>query len=79
MKIDDQSFVSQRASEDVLRHVTTLCGECYHELHEGEVIYYDLQRYRYLCESCAVRLSEQRMKSYAHSLFAYGEEEAGLF
>jgi len=59
MAIDDQCFVAQTADAKILLHVTNVCGECYRDLHEGEPIYYDLQEYRYLCETCAEDLSER--------------------
>jgi hypothetical protein len=62
MSIDHQCFVVQTADTNILLHVTNVCGECYRDLHEKEMIYYDLQEYRYLCEACATDLRGQRSK-----------------
>ncbi len=72
--IDDQCFVSEKATEKILLHVTNVCGLCYKDLHEGDAIYYDLQEYRYLCESCAEELSE-KMNEACEII----EEGEGLF
>jgi cold shock CspA family protein len=72
--INDQCFVAERATANILLHVTNVCGMCYHDLHEGEAVYYDMQEYRYLCENCAAILSEQMNEACEIE-----EEQAGLF
>jgi len=72
--INEQCFVAQTATQNILLHVTNVCGMCYADLHEGEAVYYDMQAYRYLCESCAARLSEQMNEACEIE-----EEQAGLF
>jgi hypothetical protein len=57
--IDDQCFVSEKATMNILLRVTNVCGLCFEDIHEGDAIYYDLQEYRYLCEKCAEELSRK--------------------
>lgn len=52
-------FVSQEATEKILLRVTNVCAICYSDLQEGEIIHYDLQNYRYLCEKCKEELAER--------------------
>jgi len=74
MMINDQCFVAQEASSKILLHVTNVCAVCFRDLHEGERVYYDMQEYRYLCESCAQELSEKM-----NEVCEIEEEQAGLF
>ena len=52
-------FVTQVATEEILLRVTNVCGECYDDIKEGDIIHYDMQNYRYLCQSCQEKLCEQ--------------------
>jgi hypothetical protein len=52
-------FIDQIASQDILLRVTNLCGVCYDDLKLGEMIYYDMQEYRYLCQKCYEELSDK--------------------
>jgi hypothetical protein len=52
-------FISQVATADLLMRVTNMCAECYSDLKEGDTIHYDMQSYRYLCESCQEKLCEK--------------------
>ena len=45
-------FLTQEATNEILLRVTNVCGECYSDLKEKDIIYYDMQTYRYLCSSC---------------------------
>jgi hypothetical protein len=47
-----QYFVEQVATADILRQVTRVCAECYSDIEIDDKIYYDMQKYRYLCSSC---------------------------
>lgn len=49
-------FVTQLATEVILLRVTNVCGECYDDLKLGDTIHYDMQNYRYLCQSCQEKL-----------------------
>ena len=56
-------FVSQVATVDLLMRVTNMCAECYSDLKEGDIIHYDMQSYRYLCENCQESLCEKLNES----------------
>ncbi len=49
-------FVTQEATEEILLRVTNVCGECYDDLNTGDIIHYDMQNYRYLCNCCQEQL-----------------------
>jgi len=49
--LNDHCFVRQSATPKILEYVSRFCAECYHEFSEGETLYYDMQNYRYLCQS----------------------------
>jgi hypothetical protein len=66
-------FVDEVATREILLRVTNVCGECYCDLQEGDPIYYDLQKYRYLCEACYEKLNE-KMNEQCEVM-----EEGGLF
>ena len=59
LTINDQCFVAETATKKILLTVTSVCGKCYRDLHEGDPVYYDMQAYRYLCSECAAEISEQ--------------------
>ena len=52
-------FVTQIATKEILLRVTNVCGECYDDINIGDTIYYDMQNYRYLCQSCQEELCER--------------------
>jgi len=52
-------FVTQEATDDILLRVTNVCGECYDDINAGDIIHYDMQNYRYLCECCQEKLCSQ--------------------
>lgn len=68
-------FVTQVATEEILLRVTNVCGECYDDIKEGDIIHYDMQNYRYLCQSCQEKLCEQ-MNDECEII---DEENGGLF
>lgn len=68
-------FVTQEATEEILLRVTNVCAQCYSDLHKGDMIYYDLQTYRYLCERCQEELCE-KMNDQCEIII---EEAGGLF
>ncbi|MEY3001802.1 MAG: hypothetical protein RLZZ428_177 [Pseudomonadota bacterium] len=49
-------FVAQEATEEILLRVTNVCAECYDDLLPGNMIFYDMQNYRYLCQTCQENL-----------------------
>ncbi len=67
-------FLTQVATEDILKRVTNMCGECYSDIVEGDTIHYDMQNYRYLCHTCQEQLCE-KMNDACEVV----EEEGGLF
>ena len=67
-------FVTQDATHEILLRVTNVCAECYDDISEGDTIHYDMQNYRYLCESCKERLCEM-MNENCEII----EESASLF
>ena len=52
-------FLTQIATKEILLRVTNMCGECYSDIVEGDIIHYDMQTYRYLCQSCQEKLCEK--------------------
>ncbi len=52
----NECFVTQEATEEILLRVTNVCAECYDDLEAGSMIHYDMQNYRYLCDSCQKEL-----------------------
>ena len=67
-------FVTQIATEEILSRVTHVCAECYSDLCVGDNIHYDMQGYRYLCNSCQEILCE-----HMNDECEIVEESAGLF
>jgi hypothetical protein len=68
-------FVTQEATEEILLRVTNVCAECYDDINPGDIIHYDMQNYRYLCECCQEKLCA-RMNENCESV---EEEGTGLF
>ena len=52
-------FVAQVVTQVILSRVTHVCGECYKELQVGDVVHYDMQHYRYLCDECQKQCIKQ--------------------
>ena len=68
-------FVTQEATEEILSRVTKVCAECYSDIQVGDLIHYDMQNYRYLCERCQEELCE-KMNDQCEIIV---EESEGLF
>jgi len=68
-------FVTQEATEEILLRVTNVCGECYDDIEAGDIIHYDMQNYRYLCNSC----QEQLCATMNEQCEIIEDESAGLF
>jgi len=49
----------QEATEDILLKVTNVCAVCYCDIHVGDTIHYDTQRYHYVCQRCQEELCAQ--------------------
>jgi hypothetical protein len=68
-------FITQEATEEILLRVTNVCAECYCDINTGDTIHYDMQSYRYLCESCQEKLCAQMNENCE----IVEEEGSGLF
>ncbi len=68
-------FVTQKATENILLNVTTVCAECYCDLNTGDTIHYDMQNYRYLCQKC----QEELCTHMNNNCEVIDEESQGLF
>jgi len=51
-------FVRQEATPEIIKNVANFCASCYDEIQEESIIFYDMQKFCYLCESCQSRLEE---------------------
>ncbi len=45
-------FIKQVATSNILLKVTNVCSLCYDDIIEGDFIYYDTQKYHYICQRC---------------------------
>ena len=72
--MNNTCFLAQEATEEILLRVTNVCGECYNDIVTGDIIHYDMQNYRYLCNTCQEELCE-RMNEYCEIV----DEDAVLF
>ena len=73
--MSNRYFLTQEATTEILLRVTNVCGECYHDLKEGDTIHYDMQTYRYLCNRCQEEFCEVHSKECEE----YEEAGEGLF
>jgi hypothetical protein len=69
-----QYFVEQIATTKILKQVTTVCAECYSGVMIDDKIYYDMERYRYICKDCYKGIIKS-IESKREII----EESAGLF
>lgn len=53
----DKCFIEQNATMSILLNVTNVCSECYSDLKEGNIIFYDLKGCRYICDLCHDRIA----------------------
>jgi len=70
-----QCFIMQTATEDILLKVTNVCALCYSDIHLGDTIHYDTQRYHYLCQAC----QEKQCKQMDNECEITEDEKGGLF
>jgi len=73
---NSRCFVTQVATENILLRVTNVCAECYDDLNLGDVIHYDMQNYRFLCDCCQQKLCSM-MNDECEII--YDEAEPSLF
>ncbi len=52
-------LLRQDATAQILQNVSRYCAECYEEFNQKEPLYYDMERYCYLCSRCAEQLVER--------------------
>lgn len=57
--MSENCFLRERASAEIIANVTSVCSVCYRSIVEDEMIFYDMQSYRYLCEVCKNELQER--------------------
>ena len=50
--MNKKCFLKQKATEKLIKNVASVCSECYNEIQNNEIIFYDMQNYCYLCSSC---------------------------
>ena len=67
-------FLTQEATKEILLRVTNVCGECYNDIKEGDIIHYDMHTYRYLCNDCQDKFCATHEKECQEN-----EYERGLF
>lgn len=53
----EKCFIEQTVTTNILLKVTNVCSECYADLKEGSVIFYDLRGCRYICYLCHERIA----------------------
>jgi len=70
-----QCFIMQPATEDILLKITNVCALCYSDIAVGDPIYYDTQKYHYVCQHCQ-ELECQVMNDQCEIV---EDEEGGLF
>ena len=71
------SFLKERATLNIIKNVASFCSECYSPLSENQVVFYDMQHYRYLCSSCQESI-EDKSKNCS-KLLDDSDENSGLF
>jgi len=71
------SFLEERATGNIIKNVASFCSECYSPLLENQIVFYDMQHYRYLCSSCQESITDKSEKS--SNLLDNRDENSGLF
>ncbi len=51
-------FIRQNATLEIIANVTSFCAECYDNIIEDEIIFYDMKNCCYLCVACQEALAE---------------------
>ena len=68
-------FLTEKATKDILLRVTSVCVECYSDIKVGDTIHYDMDNYRYLCDTCQEEVMKNEKEenleeeNELHSLF----------
>ena len=50
--MSENCFLRQEATLEIISNVTNFCAQCYSDIDENTIIFYDMQNCRYLCEAC---------------------------
>ena len=45
-------FFKQKATSEIISNVTDFCSECYETIVPSQTIFYDMDKYRFICEAC---------------------------
>jgi len=56
--MSENCFVRQKATSELILNVASFCSECYAEINENEMVFYDMQNCRYLCIQCQKEYEE---------------------
>ncbi len=57
--MSEYRFTQQIASESILLRVTNVCSVCFCDINVGDTIFYDNEKFQYVCRNCAERILEQ--------------------
>jgi len=76
LTVNKDIYLEQRADSKILNNVTKYCTECYKELQENKLIYFDIKNYRYLCDLCACSISEELKTKQEHIVNDYNTKES---
>jgi len=68
-------FLKQEATAEIISNVASFCAECYHPVSENETIFYDMHKFRYLCNLCQEEIENQLAEASMRSL----DQSSGLF
>jgi len=56
-------FLRQEATPEIISNVVDFCSECYEVIVPSQVIFYDMDNYRFICESCQESVNKQLEKN----------------
>jgi hypothetical protein len=56
-------FLRQEATSEIISNVADFCSECYEVIVPSQVIFYDMDNYRFICKSCQESINKQLEKN----------------
>ena len=56
--MSNNCFLQQEATVEILSNVADFCSECYTTIVPQQTIFYDMQNYRFICETCQSLLNQ---------------------
>jgi hypothetical protein len=68
-------FLREEATAEIITNVASFCSECYGEIVERNIIFYDMQNYCYLCETC----QEQHQANLDENCEPLNHSDSSLF